>query len=1290
MSVPRVQTNLRRLLVVCAVLLSMTFAPLVATHMWTHQRDSRPAPRSMTKGDVLTAYGKLPLVFEKNIGQTDSRVQFLARAGGYTLFLTDREAVLRLTGPRTTATARPRTAISRPIRNGQNRDNSVVRLAFGGSTSASQVEGLEQQAGHSNYLIGRDPSRWEKNVPLYGRVKYHDVYPGIDAVYYGNQSRLETDYVVAPGADPRGITLQISGGKQVNLNPQGDLVITSTSGDLILRRPNVYQEIEGTPREIAANYVRRSGRSVGIEVGNYDSTRPLVVDPVVVYSTYLGGATAILGNALSPASGVAVDSTGNAYVAGSTDTSDFPTTPGDYQSKNNSGALNANNAFIAKFDPAKTGAAGLIYSTYLGGSGSDGAAGIGIDASGNAYVTGTTSSVDFPVAPNASAAIQPVAPTKTNFGAPSGFFAELDQHGASLLYSTYLGGNGSDRPAGIAVLEAAPDGNPNAYIVGSTTSTNFPFTPTALQATNNTASGAGSSDNVFLSQIDPTKSGLNALIYSTYLGGSTNDIGSAIAVDATSNAYITGSAASSNFPTSTNAFQSGFSGSRAATFLARIDTVNSRLLYSTFLGGGGPGPDSGNCVAVDSNFNAYVGGHTYDMSFPVTSGAFETTFPGVKGIGTGFVARLDTAAAQASATLVWATYLGGQTSGDQPHGIGIDSAGNAYLTGETWSGNFPVTLGAPYPTGTGGSQNGFVSVLSANGSKLTFSTFYGTGGPGQGLNTAAGLGLALDSASSPDVFIVGATTSSKFPVTQGAVQTTLNGFQDAFVAELSPAAAQGVFLAPSPLSFANQPKGTTSSPQTVTLANNTQSAITVNGYTITGTNAGDFKIQTNNCPASGSTLAAETSCTLLIVFTPSTTTSESATLSVSDTGAGSPQTVTMTGTGTTPPAGVTLTPSSANFGSVNQGATSSPQTFTLTNNSQAAITIASPNGFTITGTNAGDFKIQTNNCPASGSTLAAGTTCTLSVVFTPSTTSSESATLNAFDSDSSSPQTASLSGTGRAPSGGVTVAPTSLSFGNVNINTTSAAQTVTLTNGKVTALTINSVTVTGPNASDFAGSSKCGTTLPGSSNCTISVTFTPTTSAAESAMLSISDSDPSSPQTVALSGTGAAPKPDFTISATPTAATVGTPGTVTTTVTVTSAAGFSSAVTLSCSSLPGDATCAFSQNPVTPAANGSASSTVTISTSVGVIAGAASPYSTRWPRPPAWVWVFVAVGVALAGMRTEKRGPKRVACALALLSLAALAGCTGTPSTPTGTYAVHLTGRSASVNHSFQFMLTVK
>lgn len=1233
--------------------------PLPTTH----------ATAPLAKANVLAAYGKLPVSFEKNQGQTDPNVKFLARGNGYTLFLTDGEAVLRLRAPK-------------------NEAESVVRIGFARSNAAPEVEGLEIQPGHSNYLIGNNPARWQRNVPLYGRVKYRGVYPGIDAVYYGNQSQIETDYIVAPGSDPKQIVLQVSGGKDLTLNSQGDLLVANAAGDLMLRRPNVYQEIDGTRREVAANYVRRSSGLVGIQIAAYDSTKPLVVDPVVVYSTYLGGANGGI-IAITSATAVAVDSSGDAYVTGQTDTSDFPTTPGALQTQN---ANNKGYAYIAKLNPTGTA---LVYSTFLGGSNGAGAAGIAVDSSGNAYVAGGTNSTDFPV--TAGTAIQSAFPPN-NMG-PSGYFSELDPNGASLLYSTYLGGNGKDVVIGLAL-----DPNANAYVAGNTSSTNFPVTfGHALQTANNTG---GNASNLFLSRIDATKAGLTSLIYSTYLGGSIGETGGSVAVDSNGNAYLTGSTESFDFPLA-NAFQSSLFGTADAV-VARIDTVNSILVYSTYLGQGSNRGDTGNCIAVDSNSNAYVGGSTYDTNFPTTVGAFEAAFPAAANDYTGYVARFDTTKSGA-ASLIYATYLGGRISGDQPHAIAVDSLENAYLTGETWSGeipagNYPFTFGAPYTMGVAGLQNGFVSVLSATGSNMLFSTYYGTGTASPSADSAIGLGLALDSASPPDVFIVGGTESNKFPTTTGSIQTALKGLQDGFVAELSPAAAQGVFVNPSSLAFGNQPKGTASASQTVMLVNNTQNALTITGtgITVTGTNAADFG-QTNNCPAVGSTLAALASCTITVTFTPSTTSAESATLNIADSDASSPQTITLTGTGTTPPAGVSLTPPSLNLGTLTVGTPSSVQTVTLSNNSAVAVTITSP-GITVTGANAADFA-ATNTCPAVGSTLAAGTTCTINITFTPSLAGAESATLSVTDSDASSPQTAALSGTGTAPAGSVSVAPTTIAFGTVNVNSTSPVQKVTLTNSKATTLTITSVGVAGPNAADFAAGSACGASLAANTNCIISVTFTPTIVGAESATLSIMDTDSTSPQTVALSGTGAAALPDFTISALPTSATVGTHGTVTTLITITSVAGYTSPVTLSGGSLPGDSTITFSQNPITPPANGIITSTATIATSAYTFSSAPTS-SPKFPRPlngrPAWILIFAAFAMALLTMwkmaaqsaggiagRGARRTLRRAACAFALLSIVAMASCVGTPSTPTGTYTVQLTGQATSGTHAFKFTLVV-
>jgi Beta-propeller repeat/Abnormal spindle-like microcephaly-assoc'd, ASPM-SPD-2-Hydin len=1272
MTTQRVQINLPRLLTACALLFGVGLAAFMCMRRSPTGRAAQPVARPMAKGEVVAAFYKLPLVFEKNQGQTDPQVKFLARAMGYTLFLTGREVVLRLSEPRSPSASAPNNYGKQTIARQASAREALLRLALRGSDSAAQVEGMDGQPGHSNYLMGRDPSRWQRNVPLYSRVKYHDVYPGIDAVYYGNQSRLETDYIVAPGSDPNRIALHIDGAKSLKPNAQGDLAIASTSGDWILRRPDVYQEIDGRRREIAANYVERGTDLIGIQLGAYDSRQTLIIDPVLDYSTFLGGT-----GGQFPYS-IAVDSSGNAYVTGDTNATDFPTTAGAYQTVFTSSSTNKSDAFITKLNATGTA---LVFSTFLGGSASGAGNGIAVDPSGNVFVAGTTAAADFPV----------TSATAYEINAPNGgvFVSELDPTGATLLYSTYLAGEGGAENATSLAIALNPNTlTYNAYVLGRTADTNFPITATAFQTSNNTNQTNPDRGTGFLSRIDPSLAGTTSLIYSTYLGGSSTEFPAGMAVDSNENAYMTGSTTSSDFPVTASAFQSALNNPNGDIFISRIDTTmsgQSSLIYSTYFGGssdsgtfGGNSYDIGQGIAVQPNAIAVVVGYTYALTgdFPLTGNALVTTSNSPEAIA--FLARFDTTKSGQSA-LLYSSYWGGTTS-DLAFAGTVDSAGNIYMVGTTSDTNFPTTPGAPLTTQPG-RQSAFVSEFDPTGANVLFSTYWGIGTP----SADAAQSVAVDSATPANIYFTGETMDNTFPTTAGAYQTTFKGTGDVYVTKMSPGAVTGVFVTPSVLNFGNVLENTTSSARTVTLFNNTQAVLSNIAVTVVGTNSADFAIQSNACPVAPATLAAGASCAIAITFTPTKTSFESATLNIADSDASSPQTVSLSGTGTTPPPGVTLSPSPVNFGSVAQGIASSPQGVTLLNNSSSALTITS---VSIIGTT--DFA-QTNNCPASPSTLASGAFCTITVTFTPSTTGNETATLQVMDSDPSSPQTDTLSGTGTAPPGSVTATPPSINFGNVNVNATSPAQTVTLTNSKTTTLTINSISITGTNASDFAAASKCGKTLGANSNCTISVTFTPTTTSAESSTLSISDSDSTSPQTVALSGTGVASQPDFTISASPASATVSSPGTIMATITVASVDGFTSPVTLGCSSLPGDATCSFSQNPLTPAANGTASSTVTISTSVGVVTGGLAPSSPRWPHPPTWIWMFAALGIAMAGMsKTAGRKVRTVICAFALLSIAALASCTGTPSTPTGTYRVNLTGQAGLASHAFKFMLTVK
>jgi hypothetical protein len=994
---------------------------------------AEPPAASAKRLAVLDAYGKLPLAFEENAGQTDARVKFLARGAGYTVFLTERNATLRLEPPSPTTGNFDKNAAAAKRESG-----AVLRLALSSSNPHPDVHALNLEPGRSNYFIGNDPQKWRSNISQYSRVKFDAVYPGIDLVYYGNQGQLESDYIVAPGADAKQIALRVEGADRIRLNSTGDAIVSTAAGDLSLHQPLAYQESNGSRQQVAANYVQSAPGVLAIEVGEYDPRQTLVIDPVVGYATFLSGSTGATGG-----NAIAANSSGNAYVVGTSAATDFPTTSGAFQKTLN--APSSGNAFVTKFN--STGTA-LVFSTYLGGSGLgtafDSATAVAVDASGNVYVAGETPSTDFPT--TASNAYQVV-----NNGTPqNGFLTKLDPTGATLLYSTYLGGSGIDRCAGIAV-----DVNQNAYLTGSASSTNFPVTPATAIQTSGLSIGLA-----FVTRIDTTKGGTGSLIYSTLLGGTNGDQGTAIAVDSNFNAYITGKTNSTDFPVTSSAFQSTLKGTFGNGFVSRVDTTTANhLVYSTYLGGtatSGAG-DSGSGIALDPSFNVYVTGNTNTSDFPVTSGVLQSAPKNTN--KTTFVARLDTTKSNA-ASLIYSTYLGGSTQ-DAAAAIAVDGGGNAYVTGSTQSADFPTIPGAPQFTRTTLNRNiAYVSVLASSGAKLSFSTYFG------GTTGDLATGIALDSTTSPNVYITGATTSPDFPVTTGAFQTTFKTAA-AFAAKLSPAAATGVLLSPSPVAFGNQIVGTASQARVVTLANLTQSALMNIKASIIGADAADFTIVSSQC---GGSIAIGATCTINITFTPSISGVETATLSVSDSDASSPQTVQLTGTGTGSASPVFLTPATVNFGNQGIGTASAAQTVTLKNNSKAAVTNIA---VSITGVAASDFA-QTNTCTA---TLAAGGSCTISVTFTPAATGIANATLSVADSDASSPQTAALVGVGTT---------TSADFAIAVLPATASVAAGASANATVTVVGLNSFT-------DSVALTCSGT--PGGSACTLnptSVTPSPT------------------------------------------------------------------------------------------------------------------------------------------------------------------------------------------------------
>jgi beta-propeller repeat-containing protein len=700
---------------------------------------------------VSETYGKLPLHFEANRGQTHEDVRFLARGAGYSLFLTPTGAALTLTKPESPA--------RRPAAHGTSEPRvpatgTVLRMTFAGANPDPRVTGLGELPGKANYFIGNDPAKWRTNVPTYAKVRYTDLYPRIDLLYYGNQRQLEYDLVVRPGADPTRIVLDIQGAERLEVDKQGDLVLQTSVGPIRLRKPVTYQEIDGSRREIAGGYVRKGKHQVGFKLAAYDASQALVIDPVLSYSTYLGGSGDDGG------SGIVVDTAGNAYVTGATSSIDFPTTAGTFQTTKGGGDNLHSNAFVTKFDP--TGSA-LVYSTYLGGSdpkGADSGRGIAVDADGNAYVTGATNSIDFPTT---AGVFQP-----TKFGGDNrhdnAFVTKLNPSGSALVYSTYLGGDFIDRGTGIA-LDAAG----NVYVTGGTMSMYFPTTPGAFQTSRGTFN-----THAFVTKLSPTGSDL---VYSTYLGGSGEDVPLAITVDAAGNAFVTGYTLSSDFPTTAGAFQTTKVGGVAYNaydgFVTKLNPAGCALVYSTYLAGSGK--DIGAAIAVDADGNAYVTGGTDSIDFPTTAGAFQTTYGGGGfGGGDAFVTKLD----PTGSALVYSTFLGGSDA-DGGAGIAVDATGNAYVTGGTYSANFPTTAGAfqtTYGGGASGVGDAFVTQLTPTGSALVYSTYLG--GSGYDVGSA----IALDTL---NAYVTGTTSSTDFPTTAGAFQTTKGGgYYDAFVAKI--------------------------------------------------------------------------------------------------------------------------------------------------------------------------------------------------------------------------------------------------------------------------------------------------------------------------------------------------------------------------------------------------------------------------------------------------------------------------------------------------------------------------
>ncbi len=728
---------------------------------------------------AVSHFDNLPFRFEANLGQADSSIRFIAHGAGYSLGLTAHGNALSLY-------------------DAEHGRSATVRMRLAGADPGARLEPSDRQSTETNYIRGVDPSKWLRNVASWGRVKYAQIYPGIDLIFYGSSHRLEYDFNVSPGADPSSIEIDFSGARRIRLDSSGDLVLDTVAGEVRWEKPVMYQKDGSGRKTVAGSFIVKRRNCVAFRIGPYDRGRELVIDPTLAYATYLGGSR----NEGTRA--IAVDNTGAVYIAGFTSSTDFPFTAGGFQPAYAGGSVLPlairGDAFVAKLDPTGTK---VIYNTYLGGRGDDGATGIAVDSAGEAVVTGYTNSNNFPTK-NAYSGTYNGSGGNIYHTLGDAFLTKLNAAGNGLIYSTYFGGGGDDAATAITL-----DATGAAYITGLTVSPNFPTTPGALQRQYGGGGGnltafqwvpqpSVQTGDAFVAKFDAT----GTLVFSTYLGGSKDDAGFSIALDPSNNIYVAGATLSTNFPVSPAAYQSSFGGQGTLfddevyfvtgdAFVAKLDPTGSRKIYATYLGGSRD--DLATAITVDSTGAAYVTGFTTSVNFPTTPGAYSRTYKGPAKLsdarntmtGDVFVAKLNPAGALAFGTLI------GDVDDEGGGAIALDPAGNIYVAGYTNSANFPTLPGAVQTRFGGMAQSDFAPIghaflleLAPDGSKLMYSTFLGGSG-----NDRAFPGLAL----SPDgsVYVAGLTGSNDFPVLS-AIQPKYGGADksgdpkgDAWVAKIS-------------------------------------------------------------------------------------------------------------------------------------------------------------------------------------------------------------------------------------------------------------------------------------------------------------------------------------------------------------------------------------------------------------------------------------------------------------------------------------------------------------------------
>jgi uncharacterized protein (TIGR03437 family) len=694
-------------------------------------------------GVALASAPLQPITFEPNVGQTDSRVKYIAHAAGSTLWLTADGATLGLS---------------------RKAGQAVLKLRFEGAASEPPIAGEEPLPGVSNYFLGSDPSHWRTGVKQFGKVRYRDVYPGVDVVFYGDPERLEYDFILQPGADPAKIRLAFDGADRMTVDTEGDLVLDIGGREIRHHKPRIYQG----RKPVNGRFVMLGDRRAGFAVDSYDASRPLIVDPIMTYGSFIGGSGGDYALAL------ALDPRGNIYITGSTNSPDFPVKAGF--GNNNRSRYPV--AFVTKIDPSVVGPLSLVYSSYLGGTNEDHAQAIAVDSSGSAYIAGTTFSTDFPLK-NAFQNTLSQALNCDGDVCEHGFVSRISADGTTLVYSSFLGGSNADDPFGIAV-----DSSGSAYVAGQTFSADFPTRGSPYQS-----ALSGASDG-FLSKISQDGT---TLVYSTFFGGESDDWFNRISLDSAGNAYLAGSTYSGHAPVTSNAFQMNLAGTSSA-LVVKFNAAASGaagLVYCTYLGGTG-GDTDGVGVASDGGGSIYITGGTTSPNFPVSAGAFQNKYVGARSRdpnlfffnnapGDAFVTKL-IPSTQGAAQLAYSTYLGADGD-DQGTAIAVTRGGLIAVVGGTDSVAFPVTTDAfqPFPVGTG-NLKGFLARIDpslSGAASVRYLTLLG------GTTTDILYGVGADS-SGDFVAVAGETLSGDIPVTptgyQGKYGGSRGGDGDAYVA----------------------------------------------------------------------------------------------------------------------------------------------------------------------------------------------------------------------------------------------------------------------------------------------------------------------------------------------------------------------------------------------------------------------------------------------------------------------------------------------------------------------------